>query len=64
MHANDTQGNIQKKPRSTVNEFGGSVGGPIRRDRLFLFLHLEGIRIALPLVSEAVVPSPAYQQYC
>jgi carboxypeptidase family protein len=63
LHANDTSGNIAKKPRSTVNEFGGSVGGPIRRDRLFFFLHLEGIRIALPLVSEAVVPSPAYQQF-
>ena len=25
--------------------------------------HYEGIRIALPLVSQAVVPSPAYQQY-
>ena len=63
LHANDTEGNIAKKPRSTVNEFGGSVGGPIRRARLFFFLHIEGIRIALPLVSQAVVPSPAYQQY-
>src|ERR1017187_1209401 len=63
LHANDTPGDIAKKPRSTVNEFGGSVGGPIVRDRLFFFFHMEGIRIALPLVSEAVVPSPAYQQY-
>src|SRR5271157_5902820 len=63
LHANDTPGNVAKKPRSTVNEFGGSVGGPIRRDRLFFFFHMEGIRIALPLVSQAVVPSPAYQQY-
>ena len=31
LHANDTPGNIAKKPRSTVNEFGVSVGGPIRR---------------------------------
>ena len=28
LHANDTPGNIAKKPRSTVNEFGVSVGGP------------------------------------
>ena len=46
-----------------MNEFGVSVGGPIRRDKLFFFAHYEGIRIALPLVSQAVVPSPAYQQY-
>jgi hypothetical protein len=63
LHANDTSGNIAKKPRSTVNEFGGSIGGPIRRDKLFFFLHLEGIRIALPLVSQTVVPSPAFQKY-
>ncbi|HEY4048206.1 MAG TPA: TonB-dependent receptor [Acidobacteriaceae bacterium] len=63
LHANDTPGNIAKKPRSTVNEFGVSAGGPIRTNKLFFFAHYEGIRIALPLVSQAVVPSPAYQQY-
>src|SRR6202167_3414739 len=63
LHANDTADNISKKPRSTVNEFGVSVGGPIRRNKLFFFAHYEGIRIALPLVSQAVTPSPAYQQY-
>jgi hypothetical protein len=63
LHANDTANSIAKKPRSTVNEFGASVGGPILQDKLFFFAHYEGIRIALPLVSQAVVPSPAYQQY-
>jgi hypothetical protein len=28
LHANDTPGNIAKKPRSVVNEFGVSMGGP------------------------------------
>jgi hypothetical protein len=63
LHANDTAGNIAKKPRSTVNEFGVSVGGPIRRDKLFFFGHYEGIRIALPLVSQITLPTSAYQQY-
>jgi hypothetical protein len=63
LHANDTSGNVAKKPRSTVNEFGVSVGGPVRRDRLFFFAHFEGIRIALPLVARTTVPSQAYQQY-
>ena len=63
LHANDTPGNISKKPRSTVNEFGVSVGGPILKDKLFFFAHYEGIRIALPLVARTTVPSPAYQQY-
>src|ERR1035441_1272969 len=63
FHANDTLGNNAKKPRSTVNEFGVSVGGPLLRDRLFFFTHYEGIRIALPLVARTTVPSQAYQQY-
>src|ERR1017187_2798633 len=63
LHANDTPGNIAKKPRSTVNEFGVSVGGPVRRNRLFFFAHYEGIRMALPIVSRTTVPSTAYQQY-
>jgi hypothetical protein len=63
LHANDTPCNIAKKPRSTVNEFGVSVGGPILKDKLFFFGHYEGIRIALPLVARMTVPSPAYQQY-
>ena len=46
-----------------MNEFGVSVGGPIRRNKLFFFGHYEGIRIALPLVARTTVPSPAYQQY-
>ena len=63
LHANDTPGNIAKKPRSTVNEFGVSVGGPIRKNRLFFFTHYEGIRIALPLVARTTVPSSTFQQY-
>ncbi len=63
LHANDTADSIAKKPRSTVNEFGASVGGPIRKDRLFFFAHYEGLRLALPLVSQITLPTPAYQQY-
>ena len=63
LHANDTADSSAKKPRSTVNEFGVSIGGPIRRDRLFFFGHYEGIRIALPIVSQITLPTPAYQQY-
>jgi len=63
LHANDSPGNIAKKPRSTVNEFGVSVSGPILPQKLFFFAHYEGIRIALPLVSQVTAPPAAYQQY-
>ncbi|MGA9987056.1 MAG: carboxypeptidase-like regulatory domain-containing protein, partial [Terriglobales bacterium] len=53
---NATPGN--HKPRSTVNHFGGSVGGPIAHDRLFFFFDSEWVRIALPIVTPTIVPSP------
>ena len=51
------------KPRSTVNHFGGSLGGPIIHDKLFFFFDSEWVRIALPIVTTMTVPSPAFQQY-
>jgi hypothetical protein len=63
LHDNDTPGNITPKPRSNVNHFGFAVGGPIRKGKLFFFTAYEGVRIALPIVTQAVDPSPAYQQY-
>jgi hypothetical protein len=63
LHANDTPGNITKKPRSTVNQFGVSVGGPIRKNKLFFFAHYEGVRIAIPIIARSTVPSVAYEQY-
>ena len=58
---NATPGN--HKPRSTVNHFGGSLGGPILHDKLFFFFDTEWVRIALPIVTPATVPTPAFQQY-
>ena len=58
---NATPGN--HKPRSTVNHFGGSVGGPIIRDKLFFFFDSEWVRIALPIVTATTVPTPAFQNY-
>ena len=45
---NATAGNT--KPGSTVNHFGGSLGGPIIPDKLFFFFDSEWVRIALPIV--------------
>ncbi len=58
---NSTEGN--HKPRSTVNHFGGSLGGPIVHDKLFFFFDSEWVRIALPIVTEATVPTAAFQSY-
>jgi hypothetical protein len=58
---NATPGN--HKPRSTVNHFGGSLGGPIAHNKLFFFFDSEWVRIALPIVTPTTVPSAAFQQY-
>jgi len=58
---NATDGN--HKPRSTVNHFGGSLGGPIVRDKLFFFFDSEWVRIALPIVNAITVPTEAFQSY-
>jgi len=58
---NATPGN--HKPRSAVNHFGGSVGGPIVHNKLFFFFDSEWVRIALPIVTPTTVPSAAFQQY-
>jgi hypothetical protein len=58
---NATPGN--HKPRSTVNHFGGSVGGPIVHDKLFFFFDSEWVRIALPIVTPTIVPTQAFQAY-
>src|SRR5216684_347895 len=51
------------KPASNVNQFGASVGGPIRKDKLFFFTDLEGIRLVLPVLLNSTLPTPAYQTY-
>jgi hypothetical protein len=51
------------KPRSTVNHFGGNVGGPIVHDKLFFFFDSEWVRIALPIVTPTTVPTAAFQDY-
>ncbi len=44
-------------PKESRHQFGGSIGGPIVRDRLFFFLNTEEQRRDFPLVSSIISPA-------
>jgi Carboxypeptidase regulatory-like domain len=47
-------------PFYLVNTFGGAVGGPILKDKLFYFFNYEGQRIGTHNVVGATVPTPTF----
>ena len=49
----------QNKPRLRANDFGGVLGGPIARDKMFFFLSYEGQRLTQPQFAVTSVPSTA-----
>jgi hypothetical protein len=48
-----------KAPKLIRNIFGGSLGGPIKKDRLYLFMNYEGTRRAEAQSQTVAVPSLA-----
>jgi hypothetical protein len=47
----------QKKPSFKRNNFGLSIGGPIKKERAFFFFNYEGLRASTGTTSRAVVPT-------
>lgn len=53
LDANDWFADADKlpKPEERQNDFGGTLSGPILKDRTFFFFSYEGLRLQLPQVT-------------
>ncbi|HZQ41697.1 MAG TPA: carboxypeptidase-like regulatory domain-containing protein [Acidobacteriaceae bacterium] len=62
--ANDWFNNLAhiRAPKLVQNQFGGSVGGPIKHDKLFFFFDFVDNRIAQDAAIARTVPLPSYKQ--
>lgn len=62
LNANSFFNNQQGVARPFVNDnqWAASIGGPIKRNRLFFFLDTEGIRFIFPTSNQVFIPSASY----
>jgi hypothetical protein len=51
--------NNGKQPAFTRNQFGGTIGGPIRKDKTYFFAYYEGLRQATPATYVGTMPTSA-----
>jgi len=49
------------KPEDRLNQFGGAIGGPIVRDKLFFFADYEAVRERTGVTFSAFTPTQAYR---
>jgi hypothetical protein len=60
--ANDFFNTGRGKPAYRQNQFGGTFGGPIRKNKTFFFASYQGTRIRNHLTFLSVIPMPAMVQ--
>ncbi len=63
FNANDWFLNHAGLPKnfSNANQWAGSIGGPIKKDKLFFFFNTEGLRVVIPVSTAVAFPSQAFQ---
>jgi Carboxypeptidase regulatory-like domain len=51
----------EPRPFSIANQWAGSLGGPIRKNKLFFFFDTEGLRLLIPQQFFVTIPSPEFE---
>jgi Carboxypeptidase regulatory-like domain len=49
------------RPFDIANQWAGSFGGPIRKNKLFFFFDSEGLRVLIPTVAQVLIPSLQFE---
>jgi hypothetical protein len=67
LDANDWFNGYTNNPRlpkaeERQNDFGGTFGGPIVKNKTFVFFSYEGLRLRQPITQQTVVPDSASRQ--
>ena len=65
LNANDFFNNSSGTPRphEVSNQWAYSVGGPVKKDKLFFFVDQEGLRYVLPSGVPVDIPTTAFASY-
>ena len=63
LNANDWFNKAYGNPRpfSIANQWAGSLGGPVKKKKLFFFFDSEGLRLSIPQTFGVTVPSPEFE---
>ncbi len=64
LNANSWSNNLSgaDKPKLRWNQFGGSIGGPVIKDKLFFFADYQGLRFNVPAATGAITVFTAAQR--
>jgi Carboxypeptidase regulatory-like domain/TonB-dependent Receptor Plug Domain len=49
------------RPFDIANQWAGSFGGPIKREKLFFFFDTEGLQVLIPSIAQVLIASPQFQ---